>query len=77
MNEWKRGIDGILLAEKNRNAGRNTGLSATLSIINPTWTVLVVNPGFAVRDRRLTAWAMAKLEVDYIYKAEIMLDDTD
>jgi len=47
MNEWGGGgIDEILLAEKNRNAGRNTSLNATLSIINPTWTGLVLNPGF-------------------------------
>jgi hypothetical protein len=39
-----RGIDGILLAEKNRNAGRNTCLGATLSIINPMWAAVIVNP---------------------------------
>jgi hypothetical protein len=43
--------------------GEKTGPSATLSIINPIWTDLGSNPGFAARGWRLTAWAMARPNV--------------
>jgi hypothetical protein len=50
----------IILTGKNRPTRRKTCPSATLSTTNPTWNDPARTWAFEVRDRWLTAWAMAR-----------------
>jgi hypothetical protein len=82
MNEWmnERTIffnfrkseahDEMILTGENRRTGRKPCPSATLSTTNPTGLTRARTLAAAVRDRRITAWAMArpKLTVTHTIK---------
>ena len=47
VNEWVWNVGGMILAQENRNTGREPPLSVTLSSMNPLWTSLQLYPGIS------------------------------
>jgi hypothetical protein len=60
LHEYEQSQGVIVLTRESVSTRRKTCPGATLPITSPTWTDRPRTQAFAVRGRRVTAWAMAR-----------------